>query len=200
MKIISSIILLATAFSLAAAQDFDSQISSAKSTYQSGNFADSRLAVQNAMNQIDIQIGREVLAVLPAKISNMESAKANDQVSGTGDAYVGMFVERKWEKAGAENLTFSIIGDSPLMGSVNAILALPMIGTSGGNQKKVKVEGYKAMLEKKVDENSAATGYSLMLPYGNNMLQLNYAGQITEQDFLTLIQQIPVTKVVTLTQ
>ena len=57
MKIISSIILLAATFGLAAAQDFNSQISSAKSTYQAGNYADSRLAVQNAMNQIDIQIG-----------------------------------------------------------------------------------------------------------------------------------------------
>jgi len=194
MKIIIPVLFLAAISQFICAQEFDKEIASAKTAYTAGNYDDSRFAVQNALNAIDIQIGRQVLALLPAKINDMSSTAANDQVSSQGTAYVGMFVQRIWEKTGSGKVTFSIISDSPLMGSINTLLMLPFI-SSDSNQKKIKVEGYKAILEKKVGENAATTGYNIMLPLNNTLLQVNYEGSISEQDFLTILQQIPVSKV-----
>jgi hypothetical protein len=196
MKYIFSALLLCLTINLVSAQEFDKQIANAKSSYDAGNYEESRLAVQNALHEINIKIGQEVLAVLPQKVDNMQYIASSDQVSGSGADFTGLFVERTWGSTTAENLEFSVLSDSPLIGTVNTFLALPLVMTSSdSNQKKIKVEGFKAMLEKKVDESANVTGYSLMLPYGKSLLQLNYNGATTEEAFLAMVKQIPVTKV-----
>ena len=196
MKNIFFLFFLCIPLAFANAQEFDKQIDNAKSAYEAGNYEESRFAVQNALHEIDVKIGQEVLAVLPQKVDNMEYVSANDQVTGSGTTYVGLFIERTWGTPETGSLEFSVISDSPLIGSVNTFLALPSIMySSDSNQKKIKVEGFKAMLEKKVDENNAVTGYSLMLPYSNSLLQVNYTGETTEEAFLAMVNQIPVKKV-----
>jgi len=201
MKTILSVIFLTITLVYSRAQEFDKQIADAKSAYEAGNYEESRYAVQNALHEIDIKIGQEVLAVLPDKINDMAYDPADDQVTGSGTDFVGLYIERQWGTSDAQNLEFSVISDSPLMATVNTFLALPMIMTgSDSNQKKIKVEGYKAMLEKKVDENNTVTGYSLMLPYSNALLQLNYNGSTTEEAFMAMVKQIPVTKITEISQ
>jgi len=196
MKNIISLFLLCVTIAFTSAQEFDKQIANAKSAYDAGNYEDSRFAVQNALHEIDMKIGQKVLAVLPEKIDNMAYVAASDQIAGSETTFAGLFIERTWDNSGAENLEFSVITDSPLIGTVNTFLALPSIMiSSDSNQKKIKVEGFKAMLEKKVDENNNITGFSLMLPYSNALLQLNYNGTTTEEAFLSMLKQIPVTKI-----
>jgi len=63
------------------------------------------------------------------------------------------------------------------------------------------VEGYKAMLERKVDDESdETTGYSLQLPYSNSLLQLNIEGKITEEDFMAMVDKIPVAEIIQIAQ
>ena len=196
MKNIFFLFFLCVPLAFTNAQEFDKQISNAKSAYESGNYEESRLAVQNALHEIDVKIGQEVLAILPQKVNSMAYVAANDQVAGSEANFVGLFIERTWGTTETGSLEFSVISDSPLIGTVNTFLSLPSIMYgSDSNQKKIKVEGFKAMLEKKVDENNAVTGYSLMLPYSNSLLQLNYTGETTEDAFLAMVNQIPVTKV-----
>jgi hypothetical protein len=196
MRTISLIFLSIITFLSSNAQEFEKQIATARSAFEAGNYEESRFAVQNALHEIDIQIGKEVLAVLPEKVNNMSYIKTSDQVTGSG-ASVGLYVERVWGNLSAENLNFSVISDSPLLKMVNTFLSLPMIMSSAdSNQKKIKVEGYKAMLERNINEESGdVTGYSVMIPYSNSLLQLNYTGKISEEDFLAMIKQIPVAKV-----
>ena len=196
MKYLFSFLLLCVTLHFVTAQEFDKQIANAKSAYDAGNFEDSRLAVQNALHEIDIKIGQEVLAALPQKIDNMQYISSGDQVSGSGGDFTGMFVERTWGSTTSTNLEFSVMSDSPMIGTVNTFLSLPLIMTSSdSNQKKIKVEGFKAMLEKKVDESGTVTGFSLMLPYSNSLLQLNYTGATTEEAFMAMVKQIPVTRI-----
>ena len=68
--------------------------------------------------------------------------------------------------------------------------------SADSNQKKIKFEGYKALLERKVNEETAkTTGYLLQLPYSSSLLQIEYNGEITEADFLALAKQIPIRQV-----
>lgn len=201
MKTIFSIILILFTLIPMRAQEFDQQIAKAKSAYDAGNYEESRFAVQNALHEINVKIGQEVLKVLPEKVNDMPCNPTSDQVTGSGTDYVGLFINRIWEKTEAGHLEFSLISDSPLMKTVNTFLALPLVmGGADSNQKKIKVEGYKAMLEKNIDENSNVTGYSLMLPYSNTLLQLNYTGSTTEEAFMAMVNQIPVAKVTSIAQ
>jgi hypothetical protein len=200
MKACLSIISLSLIVGALYGQEFDKQIANAKSAYEAGNFEDSRFAVQNAMHELDVQIGKEVIAILPAKVNNLTFNPSADQITGSGEAYVGLFIERSWGETSGNNLSFSLISDSPLIKTVNTFLSLPMMMSGDSNQKKVKVEGYKAMLEKNVDDNSKTTGYSLMLPYSSALIQLNYAGDITEEDFMKMVNQIPVAKIIGIAQ
>ena len=201
MKTIFSIILILFTLIPMRAQEFDQQIAKAKSAYDAGNYEESRFAVQNALHEINVKIGQEVLKVLPEKVNDMPCNPTSDQVTGSGTDYAGLFINRIWEKTEAGHLEFSLISDSPLMKTVNTFLALPLVmGGADSNQKKIKVEGYKAMLEKNIDENSNVTGYSLMLPYSNTLLQLNYTGSTTEEAFMAMVNQIPVAKVTSIAQ
>ena len=152
--------------------------------------------MQNALHEINVQIGKEVIAILPDRINDMSFIPSSDQITGSGEAYVGLFIERTWGETSGKNLSFSLMSDSPLLKTVNTFLSLPMFGAGDSNQKKIKVEGYKAMLEKNIDDNANITGYSLMLPYGNTMLQLNYSGSITEDEFMKMVNQVPIAKVI----
>ena len=201
MKTIFSIILILFTLIPMRAQEFDQQIAKAKSAYDAGNYEESRFAVQNALHEINVKIGQEVLKVLPEKVNDMPCNPTSDQMTGSGTDYAGLFINRIWEKTEAGHLEFSLISDSPLMKTVNTFLALPLVmGGADSNQKKIKVEGYKAMLEKNIDENSNVTGYSLMLPYSNTLLQLNYTGSTTEEAFMAMVNQIPVAKVTSIAQ
>jgi hypothetical protein len=180
------------------AQEFDKQIDKARSAYKTGNYEESRFAVLNALHEIDIKIGQEVLALLPEKIGSLSFDKSADYITGTDQGYAGLYIGRTWKSSGTETLSLSVMGDSPLLTTVNTFLALPIImAGADSNQKKIKVEGYRAMLERNVDEESGKTsGYSLMIPSGNSMLQLNYTGEINESDFLSMVNQVPVDKVI----
>lgn len=196
-NIVILLLILLSSFTVRA-QEFDKQIDKARTAYKSGNYEESRSAVLNALHEIDMQIGQEVLALLPEKIGSLNFDKSADYITGTDQGYAGIYIGRTWGSPGTENLSLSVIGDSPLLATVNAFLALPVIlaGTDS-NQKKIKVEGYRAMLQRNVDEESGkTTGYSLMIPSGNSMIQLNYTGEISEENFLSMVNQVPVTNVI----
>jgi hypothetical protein len=199
MKTFLSAILLSSLVGTIYCQEFDKQIANAKSAYEAGNYEESRFAVQNAIHELNVQIGKDVLAIMPEKVDNMAYSPAGDQATGSGEAYVGLFIERSWSQTGSNDLRFSLMSDSPLLKSINTLLALPMLG-SDSNQKKIKVEGYKAILEKKVDDSKNTTGYSLMLPYSDALIQLEYTGSITEDGFMKMVNQIPMTKIIGIAQ
>jgi hypothetical protein len=92
------------------------------------------------------------------------------------------------------------MSNSPLIGSLNAILALPFVGNSGdGTQKVVKVHGYKGVLQKTVDSETNKTDYSLQIPLNNTLLTLT-ATNTTEAEILKMANAIPVPQIVKLVQ
>lgn len=172
MKKINLILLLLAAGFTTFAQDFDKNIATARSSYSSGNLQDSRFAMEQVLRDLDIAIGKEVLKLLPAKIGALAAVEKEDNVTGSG-SYVGLYVQRIYgtePKRGA----IEIINNSPLINSLNAILSMPMIGgmAHDENQKIIKVQGYKSILNKQVDSESGKTHYELQIPMNNTLLTL----------------------------
>jgi hypothetical protein len=202
-NIFFTLIVLSLSFTMIAqAQEFDKHMASAKSAYTSGNLEDARFNLENALREIDAAIGREILKELPTSLGGLTSDTKNDQVTGMSGSIVGgLYVHRVYGNTQVKGITLDIISDSPLMAGLNAILAMPMVMNTGdANQKVVKVQGYKSLLNRKADAENKTSGYSLQIPFTNSMLTLDYAGAISEADFLKIANSLPLEKIVKLAQ
>lgn len=194
-----SIILLAIVASLTVhAQDFDKNLASAKSAYASGNLEDARFAMQQMMTDIDIIVGKEIIKILPTKMDAMASnAKEDNVTANTG--LTGVLIHRTYGTA-EKTATLDIMGNSPLIASVNAILSIPFIGNSGdGTQKVVKVQGYKGVLQKSTETDTNKTNFTLQVPV-NSSLMTFIVNDSNEADVLRLANTIPLTQIAKLVQ
>jgi hypothetical protein len=192
-------ILSAVVLSFAAnAQDFNKNLASARSAYGSGNLEDARFSMQQMLNDIDIIVGKEILKLLPAKMDAMTSDPKKDNVSAnTGLA--GVLIHRDYG-TGEKTALIDVMGNSPLVASINAILSIPLIGNSGdGTQKVVKVQGYKGVLQKSVDSETSKTDFTLQIPMNSTLVTFT-VNDSNEADVLRLANTIPVTQIAKLVQ
>jgi hypothetical protein len=180
------------------AQDFSKNLDVAKTSYSSGKLEDARFAMQNLLNDLDIAIGKEVLKMLPAKLESYASNTKNDNVTAnTGLA--GVIIHRDYGTE-AKLLAVDVMSNSPLVGSLNAILSLPFVGNSGdGSQKTVKVQGYKGILQKNVDTETNKTNFTLQIPLNSTLLTLTVPDS-NEGEVLKMANTVPVADIAKMVQ
>jgi hypothetical protein len=201
MKNILLSILTIGVCSVVMAQEFDKNLASAKTAYSSGNLEDTRFNLENALREIDVAIGKEVMKVLPTTLGTLPFNSKDDNVTGMSSSFAGLYVHRTYGKAESNNASIDVVSDSPMMAGINAILSMPMIMNSGDNaQKVIKVQGYKTLLTKQTGENGETTGYDVQTPFGNSMLTLHYSGAITEAEITKLANSIPLEKIIAVAQ
>ncbi len=190
-----SIFLLLMAGTLDA-QNFDSKIAEARAAYQSGNLDDARVALQDALNEVNMTIGKEVLELLPENMKDMSCDKTQDNVNGTGLGYAGIYVSRNYGTAdNLKSADILIITDSPLLAGINTFLAMPAIMTSGtdSDQKRIKVGSYKAVLQ--INESEDGTkDYDVQIPFGTSLLTFHCDGY-GEADVIDMASTIPVASI-----
>ena len=198
MKKLLSVFILSSVFTLGLSQNFTKNITTARSSYAAGNLEDARFAMQQMLNDLDVAIGKEVLKMLPAKMGTLNSNSASDNVTAnTGVA--GVVVHRDY---GAEykKVNIALMSNSPLVASINAILSIPFMGNSGdGTQKVIKVNGYKGMLQKTVDEQTQKTDYTVQVPIGSSLLTLT-AADTTEDEITRMADTIPLSEITKMVQ
>ncbi len=193
MKNILFLLLMASAIA-AQTQDFDKQIATAKAAYASGDLENSRFALEQALHELDVVIGKEILKLLPAKLGSLAYNEKEDNVTGGAGVGSGLFVHRTYGTMD-NAATLDIINNSPLITSINAILAIPFVGNSAdGSQKVVKVQGYKSVLNKRENEATGKTGYTLQIPLNNTLFTLEMHNT-TEQDIQAVANGIPLAKI-----
>ncbi|NEU09117.1 hypothetical protein GZH53_12395 [Flavihumibacter sp. R14] len=194
-------LLIALSFFLPAfvlAQDFNKHLATAKSAYSSGKLEDSRFAMEQMMQELDMTIGKEVLKLLPAKLDNLSMNSAADNVSGT-TGFLGVNIHRDYGTAD-KKAEIDMITNSPLVASINTILAIPLVGNSGdGTQKRVKIDGYKGLLQKNVNSETQKTNYELQMPFNSTLLTFRMENA-DESEVLKLAAQIPITEIAKMLQ
>jgi hypothetical protein len=201
MKQLKFLIILAglgLSVSLANGQDVSAKLNEAESAYNSKNYENARFALQEALTQINQLIGKDILALLPAKMGAMAVNSKEDNVTGAA-GFAGLSVTRNY---GTEEKTarVEIIGDSPMVASLNALMSMPMLmGASDPNQKRVKVGEYKGMLQKETSENTT-TGYTLQVPLSQTLFTLHVTGSFTENEVMAMAQSIPVGQIAKIAQ
>lgn len=170
------------------AQEVITSLQQAESAYTSGQLEEAWFALQETIASINQEIGKEILKALPTSIGGLSADMKQDNVSGAV-GFAGLSVTRIYgtEKKSAR---VEIVGDSPLLASINAILDLPAImGTSDLNQKRIKVAGYKGILQKESGENPS---YNVQIPIDQTLLTLNVTGVADENTTISMVNALPV--------
>lgn len=188
--------LILTLFSIVAfsglkAQDFNKYLADARSSYSAKKLDDTRFAMNQLLQELDIIVGKDILKMLPAKLDDLNANLLNDNVSGNS-GFAGIMIQRDYG-SGAKTTEIEIIGNSPLMASVNAILALPF-GNANGNQKTIKLDGYKALLQKTTDSESKDVAYEIQVPLTSSLLTIKSKG-LTEEEIQKLAKVVPVSEI-----
>ena len=179
------------------AQDFSKDIADAKSSYSSGKLADAHFSLEQAIQEIDMIVGKEVLKLLPNKMSDAASIADQDQVTGN-IGFVGATVHRSYGDMGSQ---VEIISNSPLIASLNAFLNMPFVGGMMRNSttKVVKIQGYKSRLEKVGDNENGKPNYQLQIPFKSALITITANG-MDENSVMAFANSIPLDKISALIQ
>ena len=188
MKKIILVILIFVSYNEVPAQDFAKRLTEAKTAYAAGKLDDSRFAMEQMLQELDIITGKEVLKLLPVKMGEKAANTKNDNVSGSS-GFVGVIIHREYGIVDTTNAEIEIISNSPMITSINALLSVPFIGASGDN-KIIKINGYKALLEK-VSGTNERTDYQVQLPLNSTLITFKAPGT-SQDDMIKMANTLPI--------
>ncbi|MFT2007921.1 hypothetical protein ACMA1I_04535 [Pontibacter sp. 13R65] len=176
-------------------QQFNSNLGEARNNYAAGNLVESRAAMEQMLRELDVEIGREILKLLPAKLEALDANTKNDEVtSGGGGLIGGLYIHRTYG-SDPKSANLDIVNNSPLINSLQALLSVPFIAGAGNpDQKVVKISGYKALLNKMNDETAGKTNYELQIPLQNTLVTLK-VNDTKEDNIIKLAGTIPLEKI-----
>ena len=180
------------------AQNFTADITNAKTLYGAGKLEDAHFALLQAMQEIDLIIGKEVLKQLPDKMDAFTANSKDDNVTSTV-GFVGTTIHRSYGTS--DDVDLSIISNSPLVATLNAFLNTPMLGgmtSKNGDNKIIKVQGYKGQLTKETNSNGQ-TNYTIQLPIGSSLI--TFTGKnTTDTQIMAWANTLPLQQIAKLIQ
>lgn len=181
------------------AQDFAKDMATAKTAYDAGKLEETHFALQQAMQEIDLIVGKEVLKLLPPKMDSLTINTKDDNVSANA-GFVGTTIHRSYGKF-TKKADLSIISNSPMVSMLNTFLNSPMLGGMAGdaNTKTVKVHGYKARLERKPGSAEDKNDYELQVPLGSSLITFA-VDDCTDTEIMAMANTIPLPQIAKLIQ
>lgn len=192
----TSFLFIAGFISLTAqAQDFSKQVATARTAYTAGKLDDSRFAMQQMLQELDIMTGKEIIKLLPQKLDDQAAVASKDNVAGAS-GWAGVVVHREYGSA-AKGMQVEVITNSPLIGSLNALLSLPFVA-GNADQKIIKIEGYKALVQKTSGADETAE-FELQLPLNNSLITLKAPGY-TQEQIIKMGNTLPVAAIAKMVQ
>lgn len=186
-------------------QEFNKHLAEARTAYAAGKLDDARFAMQQMMQELDIITGKEVLKLLPTKMLDQNVITTSDNVSGAS-GWVGVLITREYgtpaknpaaDSLRSNNIELQVISNSPLIGTLNALLSLPFIGNNP-DQKIIKVNGYKALVQK-VSGDGEKPEYELQLPLNNALVTLK-APTRSQDELIKMANTLPVAEIAKMIQ
>jgi hypothetical protein len=183
-----------------AQDDVEKALADATSAYDGKNLQDARFALEQSLQAIDVVIGKEILKLLPTELDPFACDVNEDNVVGGSGGLVGLNVSRyyKSKKDSVSTFQISIINNSPMIATINAYMTNPMfMNSSDGSQKIVRVAGYKAVLNKRTDDNKI-TGYEIQMPFNQSLMTFTADGVTNENDMLALAEKVDIKGIVKL--
>lgn len=194
-KIIFSILVLAVCSQLQA-QEFAKRLTEAKTAYAAGKLDDSRFAMEQMLQELDVITGKEVLKILPTQMGAKTANVKADNVTGSS-GFFGVIIHREYGTVDSSNVDVEIISNSPLISSLNAMLALPFVANTG-DTKVIRIAGYKALVQK-VTTATERVDWELQLPLNSTLITLKAPG-LSQDDVVKLGNTLPVEQIAKMLQ
>ncbi len=196
--IIAITVFLITGFTVKA-QDFAKAMTTAKTAYNAGKLEDAHFALQQAMQEVDLVVGKEVLKLLPPKMDSLTVSTKDDNVA-SNIGFVGATIHRVYGTA-IKKADLSIISNSPLVAMMNTVLNTPMLGgmMNDGKTKTIKVQGYKGRLEKQSGSTDSQNNYELQIPLGSALITFK-VDDCTDTQIINMANTIPLQQIAKLIQ
>ena len=181
------------------AQDTGLQFDEARNAYKSGDLNNSRFALQQALNEIDHAIGQEVIKILPKTMGEMISTDSDTEMTTANLGIAGLSVSRSYKGENETTASIQLIGDSPLLAGVNAILSIPFFGGGDPNQKRIKLGSYKGLLQKSASDTELIS-WDIQVPFQSSLLTFHCVGISDEKAVMEMVNTIPIEKIAKLVQ
>jgi hypothetical protein len=194
-NILSLAVILFAAISTMAQQEFTKAVSDARTSYKSGKLDDARFAMQSALQELDIITGKEIIKILPQKMEDKALNAKEDNVSGS-TGFFGVVIHREYGTADSSKVELEIVGNSPFLSSLNAMLSLPMMGNS--DQKIIKINGYKALISKQ-NNYGDRIDYEMQLPLNQSLITLKAPGY-TQEQLIKMANTLPIAEMAKMLQ
>ena len=154
--------------------ELNAKLDAADQAYSSGNYEDARFALQQSLTELDKVVGEAIFRLLPMELSGVTANSENDEMNGGAAGISGVYVSRYYGEE-PKFIDLEIITNSPFLAMVNAAITNPLIATmSGGNQKIVKIGGYKSLIEK--SDGSDPEVIVLKIPISDSMITIDCQG------------------------
>ena len=178
--------------------DFKSEVANARTAYAGGKLEDAHFSLQQALGELDIIIGKEVLKLLPTQLDALNANTNSDNVTANV-GFIGATIHRDYGTP-EKKATIEIISNSPLIGTLNAFLNAPLIGgmMRDENNKTIMVQGYKARLERS-DAGNGKYNYKLDIPFSSSLLTFSVDNS-NEAEITNMANKIPLQDVAKLLQ
>ena len=197
-----SIIILScfflSAFSASAQGDFKTQMTTAKKSYAAGKLEEAHFALQQALQELDIIVGKEVLKLMPLKLDTLAANTKDDRVAANV-GFIGATIHRSYGKQ--NKVEIEIINNSPLVSALTSFLNSGMFGGMVRDEKTkaVKIQGYKSRLEKQSENENGKPNYELQIPF-NGALMTVRANEMDEDQVLSVANSFPLADIAKLIQ
>ena len=170
-------VAITASFTSIAQQEFNKAVTDARTSYKAGKLDDARFAMQTALQELDIITGKELLKILPQKMEDKAFNPKGDNVSGS-TGFFGVVIHRQYGTVDTASIELEIVGNSPFLNSINALLTMPMMNNN--DQKIVKINGYKALISKQ-NNYGDRIDYEMQLPLNQSLITLKAPGYSQEQ-------------------
>jgi hypothetical protein len=163
------------------------------------DYKQAQLSLQDAINDINAMIAKQVAESLPAEINGLK-AKGEGEITagGLGMLGGGMQITKKYsnETKPENEAEVQIVANSPLMASMNMYLTNPNM--LGPGYKSVRIGSTRAIAKTDLRDSEAAAktrSTEIQIPLGQTMVTINANGFATEQDELAFANKLDLEKI-----
>lgn len=180
------------------AQTFKEAVAKAQTAYTGGNLEEAHFSLMQAMQELDMIIGKEVIKLLPAKLEDRAANTPKDEVT-SNVGFIGATIHRTYGE-GPKIADLSIISNSPMIAMLNTVLNTPMLGgmMADANNKTIKVQGYKGRLTGS-ELSEGKKKYELQIPLGSALVTLS-VDDCTEGQIMAMANTLPMQQIAKLVQ
>lgn len=170
--------------------DVNNHLANAETSLSASQYAAVRYELRQALLGVELEIGYQILAMLPEAVSGMAFQPDNDQVMSDGTGFVGLAIAREYGDH-RKGVSAGLFNNAALMSFYSGMLAGANYASSEGESKTVNVQGYRGALT--FDGESE---YELGIPIGQSTLfRMTCTGFADENEVMQAVEVFPLKEI-----